>query len=191
MTLRGHGDLLYGHPHTETGQPRHQIVVADILIFTFELFVEIFTKSGQSLGEALSQAHRDIEIARLQVALMEHHSRPHQFSHLILLVPCSWVSAFVSRQTSSGDSDGYNTEHTGNHEVYQRAHTYRTRTNELPRDTYTRPSMYAVVVVVVLVDIVVSLQLGRALVIEDHGTWGRPELRSGRMSSTWVNKKVY
>ncbi|SKM98168.1 Uncharacterised protein [Mycobacteroides abscessus subsp. massiliense] len=59
------------------------------------------------------------------------------------LLTLNRVSAFVSRQTSSGDSHGYNTEHTGNHEVYQHAHTYRTRTNELPRDTYTRPSMYA------------------------------------------------
>lgn len=73
---------------------------------------------------------------------------------MCLLVPCSWVSAFVSRQTSSGDSHSYNTEHTGHHEVYQHAHTYRTRTNELPRDTYTRPSMYAVRVW--LVDIIVS-----------------------------------
>lgn len=43
---------------------------------------------------------------------------------LCLLVPYNRVSAFVSRQTSSGDGHGYNTEHTGNHEVYQRAHIF-------------------------------------------------------------------
>ncbi len=45
--------------------------------------------------------------------------------HLLIaspLITSNRVSAFVFRQTSSGDSHGYNTEHTGNHEVYQRAH---------------------------------------------------------------------